>query len=122
MGVLYFASVFNKISGQNAFPEFGEVGRVGGIIAADDEQQIHRLFQHEAQGVLPILRSTADGVKKSKMIVHFLCAVFLLNGTFNSPLNFLGLPTHHGRLVSHPHGLEVLVGVEAFGVCVFKFI
>ena len=48
---------------QLRFGDLDEVGGVRAVIAADDEQQVHRFAQHLEQGVLAFLGGAADGVE-----------------------------------------------------------
>ena len=60
------AGVKDEIGRQLFFAHLGQVRGVGAVVAADDQQQIHGHAEQLAQGILPLLRCAADGVKKRK--------------------------------------------------------
>jgi len=108
----HHGGVLDKKRRQLGFAHFGQVGGVGGIVAADDQQQIHRLAQQLLQGVLAFLGCSADGVKEPEMAVHLRGPEALDDGVFNAALDFLGFAPEHGGLIGHADGGEVAVGVK----------
>src|SRR5947208_15761221 len=56
--------VFDEVGRQLGFPHFGEMRSVGRVISANYQQKIERVLQKLFQGILPVLSSTADRVKK----------------------------------------------------------
>ncbi len=106
-----------KVGGQNGLAHFGEVGGIAAVVAADDEEEVH-LFdaEHFGKGILPFLGGAANGVGLAEMFVEVLMAVTVAHGLLETALHFLRFVFHHGGLVGHADGDEVLVGIEAGGV------
>ena len=59
--------IADEKGGQVFLADFREVGGVGAVVAADDEEDIHRLFvvvaEHAEEGILALLGGSADGVE-----------------------------------------------------------
>ena len=111
---IHLGRVLDEISRQLGFAHFRQVRRVGGIVAADDQQQIQRFVQQFFQRVLPILRRAANRVEETEMLVDFGLAVFLDHGGLQAALHFLGFAAQHGGLVRHADGLQMHVRIESF--------
>ena len=54
--------------GQLFFADFDQVGGVRGIVASDDEEQIHSGFEHLEEGVLALLGCPANGVEEGEIL------------------------------------------------------
>ena len=67
----HLGGVLDEIGRQFGLAHFGEVRGVGGIVAADDDEQVHRFAQKFFQRVLPVLRRAANGVEKAEMVFNF---------------------------------------------------
>ena len=66
----HLARVLDEISRQLGLAHFREVRGVGGIVAADDDEQVHRLDQKFLKRVLPVLRRAADRVEEAEMFFN----------------------------------------------------
>jgi len=111
---LHLGGVLDKVSRQLRFAHLRQVRGVGGVIAADDQEQVQRLLQELAQGILPVLGGAANGVEEAEMRLHPGLAVLLRDGAAQAALHFLRFAPQHGRLVGHADGPEVNVGVKSF--------
>ena len=108
------AGVADEVGGEDFFAEFGEVGGVGGVVAADDEEEVHGFGEHGGEGVLALLGGSADGVEEAEVFLGALGAVAVGDGFFDAALDFFGFAAEHGGLVGDADALEVEVGVEVF--------
>jgi hypothetical protein len=93
------------------FTNFDEVGCVGAVVAADDEEEVEGLVEEGEEGILPFLGGAAYGVKVA--VVGCASAVAVGDGRPNPALDFLGFTAEHGRLIGDAHAGEVLQWVEA---------
>ncbi len=104
--------VLDEVGRQLGFAHFGQMRGVGGIVAADDQQQVHRLAQQFFQRILPVLGRPANRVKETEMPVDLVRAVTLDHGGFDPPLHFLGFAAQHGGLIGHADGLQMDVRIK----------
>ena len=86
---------------------------VGAVVAADDEQQIHRHVEQFAQRILPFLGRAANGVEEAEILRGQLRAVAIDDRLPNAALHFLGLAAQHRRLIGHADRLQMHIGIEA---------
>ena len=69
-------------------------------------------LQQFTQSILPVLCGTADGVKKTEVLVNLVLPIFTRHGSTQPALNFLCLPPQHRCLVRNPDGRQIRVRVE----------
>src|SRR5262245_55073296 len=86
------------------------------VVAADDQEQIHRLGEHVAQGVLPLLGCTANRIKKAIRLPGSLRSVAILNRRHDSPLHFFRFPPHHRGLIGHANTTQMKIWIKTFAV------
>ena len=70
----HHGGVLDKESRQLGFAHFGQMRGVGGIVAADDQEQVHRFAQQFFQGVLAFLGGAANRVEETEVPVQFVRA------------------------------------------------
>ena len=116
LGGDHFGGVFDEVGGEFGFAHFGEVRGVGGVVSADDDEEVHGFLEEGLEGGLSFLGGAADGVEESEVLVDVVGAVFGLEGMFEAALDFFGFAAEHGGLVGDADGGEMEVGIEAFGV------
>ena len=116
LGGDHFGGIFDEVGGEFGFAHFGEVGGVGGVVSADDEEEVHGFLEEGLEGGLTFLGGAANSVKESEVLVDVFGAVFGLEGAFEATLDFFGFAAEHGGLVGDADGRKMKVGVEAFGV------
>src|SRR6185437_1337803 len=117
----HLGGVFDEVSRELGFAHFRKMRGVGGIVAADDDEQIHRFTQKLLERVLAVLRGAANRIEETKMISDFSFAIFLNHGVLDAALDFLGFAAEHGGLIGDADGLEMLIGIEPRGVGAFEF-
>lgn len=105
--------IANEEGGEFLFADFDEVCCIGGVVSADDEQNIHFCFKHFKERVLAFLGGTADGIENEKVI---RCAITIGDGLGEAVLDFLGLAFEHGGLVSNTDSAKMEIWVEVHGV------
>ena len=106
--------------GELLFADFDEVGGVGAVVAADDEEDVEGLLEEFEEGVLAFLGSAADGVEDLEVGGADGGAVAVEDGLLEAALDFLGLRFEHGGLVSDADATEMEVGVKALGEAAFE--
>ena len=86
--------------------------RVGAVVTADHEQQIHRHVEQLAQRILPFLRRAANGVEETEIVRRQFRAVAIEDGLSNAALHFFGFAAQHRRLVGDADRLQMQIGIE----------
>jgi hypothetical protein len=117
-----FVRVLDEVGGQHGLAHFCEVRGVGGIVAADDDEEVERFGEEFLEGVLTVLRGAADGIEESEMLGELVGAVASGDGATDAALDLFGLAAEHGGLVGDADCLEVDIGVEAIGIGALEFL
>ena len=116
----HHGGVFDEEGREFGFAHFGQMRGVGGIVAADDQEEVHRFAEQFFQGVLAFLGGAANCVEKAEMAVQLVGAEALDHGVLDAALHFLGFAAEHGGLVGDADGLQVDVRIEAGGISAFE--
>ena len=106
--------------GELLFADFDEVGGVGAVVTADDEEDVEGLLEEFEEGVLALLGGTADGVEDLEVGGADRGAVAIEDGLLEAALDFLGFGFEHGGLVGDADATEMEVGVKALREAAFE--
>ena len=107
--------IANKPSREIFRADFGQVRCIRTIVAANHDEHVEGFIQELEEGVLSILRGSADRVEVAE--VCSAAAIALCHGLTQQVLNGLCFAAQHGGLVRHADALEVLQRIEARAYC-----
>src|SRR5947209_4573231 len=105
-------SVEHKIGRQFFFAHLCKVRCVRAVVAAYDQQQVHRDVEQLAQCILSFLSCATNRIEETKIFLCSLKSIAIKNRLANSPLHFFSLTPEHRRLICHTDGLQMHVRVE----------
>ena len=96
-----------------------QVRCIGAVVPADDEHGIQRFLQQGKQGILPVLRSAADGIEH---VEAGIVSIPLHHGGAEDILNLRRLRFQHRGLIRKPDFRQMRIGVKAFGIAPGKML
>ena len=99
--------------GELLFADFDEVGGIGAVVTADDEEDVEGLLEEFEEGVLALLGGAADGVENLEVGGADRGAVAIEDGLLEAALDFLGFGLEHGGLIGDADATEMEVRVKA---------
>jgi len=115
------AAFLMKYVGSLASPHFGQVGSIGGIVTADNQQQIQRVAQKASQARPADPGSRRRIVSKKRKCLSFSASPYSGHGATQPPLDLFSFSAQHGRLVGHRDSAQINVRIEPFRVAPLNF-
>ena len=118
---IHLGGVLDEVSRQLGFAHLRQVRGVGGIVAADHQQQIQRFAQQFFAAHPAGPGSRRRWYRKNGNVVRLRPRRTSVSMARLQPaLHFLGFAAEHGGLVGHADGLQMHIGIESFRIGAFE--